>query len=83
MQSMHLALEPHLNIQNCESILFSFLTEFFSVDFLCSFSYWLHDYTGVLLQLLKKGVSTLLAFENLHEHIRTLLKRRERSSRIL
>ncbi len=41
---------------------FSLLAEFFR-GFLCSFSYWLDEYTGILSQLLKKGVSPLLGLE--------------------
>ena len=46
---------------------FSRLAEFFC-GILCSFPYWLDEFTGIL-QLLKKGVSTyILAFEKLGKH---------------
>jgi len=61
MVPTHLAFELHLSFQK---MLFSLLAEFIA-DFLCSFSYWLDEYRGILSQILKIGVSTLLAFKKL------------------
>ena len=70
MQGKHLAFEPRLSFQKMRKHYlidyFSLLAAFFA-DFLYSFSYWLNEYTGVIPQLLKKGLITLLAFEKLSE----------------
>ena len=70
MQGSHLAFEPHLSFHKMreQKLLdsFSLWAEFF-LDFFSSFSYWLDEFAGILSQLLKKGVSTPLAFEKLGE----------------
>ena len=70
MQGTQIAIEFHLSFQNLREHhlidSFSLLAEFFR-GFLWSFFYWLDEYAGILSQLLKKGLSTLLAFEKLGE----------------
>ena len=64
MQGTQIAFEFHLSFQKMRKhqriVFFSLLTEFFRGFFVL---YWLDEYTRILSQLLKKVVSTHLAFE--------------------
>ena len=88
----HLALKLIWVFKICESIIwlipFLYWLTFFR-GFLWPFYYWLDENTGILPQLsktwwalfwgLKSELWSLVAFEKLHEHIRTLFKK-ERGS---
>ena len=91
MQGTHLTFEPHFSFQNIRE--HSLFSEFFSGFFVLIFLLVAWLYWHSLAAFEKRGEPSIgfwkvscglyiVAFEKLHEHIRTLFKRRERSSRI-